>query len=64
MARVGNGGGGRWPVALLCVGVFCVGISALFAHRALAEATPLMLAAWRMGLASLFFLALRFAPPR
>ncbi len=37
--------------------VFLVSTAALFAHRALAEVTPLALAAWRLGFASLFFLA-------
>jgi len=38
---------------LLAVGA--VSTSGLFAHRALAEATPLALAAWRLGLASVLF---------
>lgn len=42
----------------LLVGVFLVSTAGLFAHRALAEATPLAIAAWRLGLASLFFLGL------
>ncbi len=41
----------------LLLAVFLVSTAALFAHRALAETTPLALAAWRLGLASLFFLA-------
>lgn len=40
---------------LLLLAVFLVSTAALFAHRALAEATPLAIAAWRLGLAALFF---------
>ena len=43
---------------LLLLGVFLVSTAGLFAHQALAEATPLAVAAWRLGLAALFFLAL------
>ncbi len=43
------------PLLLLLVAVFLVSTAALFAHRALAEATPLAIAAWRLGLAALFF---------
>lgn len=43
---------------LLFLAVFLVSTAGLFAHRALAEATPLAIAAWRLGLASLFFLGL------
>ncbi len=43
---------------LLVLAVFLVSTAGLFAHRALAEATPLAIAAWRLGLASLFFLGL------
>lgn len=43
-------------VGLLLLAVLLVSSAALFAHRALAEATPLAIAAWRLGLASLFFL--------
>lgn len=43
---------------LLLLAVFLVSTAGLFAHRALAEATPLAIAAWRLGLASLFFLGL------
>ena len=49
----------RLPLLLLSIGVICVSVSALIARRALFEATPLMLAAWRMGLASLFFLGVQ-----
>lgn len=40
---------------LLLLAVFLVSTAALFAHRALLEATPLAIAAWRLGLAALFF---------
>lgn len=40
---------------LLLLAVFLVSTAALFAHRALAEATPLAIAAWRLGLAAVFF---------
>ncbi len=40
---------------LLLLAVFLVSTAGLFAHRALAEATPLAIAAWRLGLASVFF---------
>ncbi len=43
------------PLALLLLAVFLVSTAALFAHRALLEATPLAIAAWRLGLAALFF---------
>ena len=43
---------------LLLLAVFLVSTAGLFAHRALAEATPLSIAAWRLGLASLFFAGL------
>ena len=43
---------------LLLLAVFLVSTAGLFAHRALAEATPLAIAAWRLGLASLFFAGL------
>lgn len=49
----------RLPLLFLSVGVICVSVSALIARRALFEVTPLMLAAWRMGLASLFFLGVQ-----
>lgn len=42
---------------LLLLAVVCVSSAALFAHRALQEATPLAVAAWRLGFASLFFIA-------
>ncbi len=42
---------------LLLLGVVCVSSAALFAHRALLEATPLAVAAWRLGFAAVFFLA-------
>ena len=41
---------------LLLFAVFVVSTAGLFAHRALAEATPLAVAAWRLGLAALLFL--------
>ncbi len=43
---------------LLLLAVFLVSTAGLFAHRALVEATPLAIAAWRLGLAALFFLGL------
>lgn len=43
------------PLLLLLLAVFLVSTAALFAHRALAEATPLAIAAWRLGLAAVFF---------
>ena len=43
---------------LLLLAVFFVSTAGLFAHRALVEATPVAIAAWRLGLASLFFLGL------
>ena len=43
---------------MLLLAVFLVSTAGLFAHRALFEATPLAIAAWRLGLASLFFLGL------
>ena len=43
---------------LLFLAVFLVSTAGLFAHRALAEAAPLAIAAWRLGLASLLFLGL------
>ncbi len=43
---------------LLLLGVFLVSTAGLFAHQALAEATPLAVAAWRLGLAALFFLGI------
>lgn len=49
---------------LLLLAVFLVSTAGLFAHRALAEATPLAIAAWRLGLASLFFLGLSAAGTR
>ena len=45
-------------ILLLLLAVFLVSTAGLFAHRALVEATPLAIAAWRLGLASLFFLGL------
>jgi drug/metabolite transporter (DMT)-like permease len=41
---------------LLLLAMVCVSSAALFAHRALQEATPLAISAWRLGFASLFFL--------
>jgi len=43
---------------LLLLAVFLVSTAGLFAHQALAEATPLAIAAWRLGLAALFFTGL------
>ncbi len=43
---------------LLLLAVFLVSTAGLFAHRALVEATPLAIAAWRLGLAALVFLGL------
>ena len=43
---------------MLLVAVFLVSTAGLFAHRALVEASPLAIAAWRLGLAALFFLGL------
>lgn len=40
---------------ILLLAVFLVSTAGLFAHQALAEATPLAIAAWRLGLASVFF---------
>ncbi len=42
---------------ILILAVFLISTGGLFAHRALMEATPLALAAWRLGLASVFFLS-------
>ena len=49
---------------LLLLAVFLVSTAALFAHRALAEATPLAIAAWRLGLAAVFFFLLSLIGPR
>ena len=43
---------------ILLLAVFLVSTAGLFAHQALAEATPLAIAAWRLGLAALFFAGL------
>lgn len=43
---------------ILLLAVFIVSTAGLFAHQASAEATPLAIAAWRLGLASLFFMGL------
>ena len=43
------------PRVILLLAVFLVSTAGLFAHQALAEATPLAIAAWRLGLAALFF---------
>ncbi len=40
----------------LLLAVFLVSTAGLFAHQALVEATPLAVAAWRLGLAALFFI--------
>ena len=48
---------------LLLLAVFLVSTAGLFAHQALTEATPLAIAAWRLGLAAVFFLGLSFAAP-
>ncbi len=55
------------PLLLLLLAVFLVSTAALFAHRALAEAAPLAIAAWRLGLAAVFFAgwgAVKAAPAR
>ena len=44
---------------LLILAIFLVSTAGLFAHRALFEAAPLAIAAWRLGLAALFFLGWR-----
>ena len=49
---------------LLLLAVFLVSTAGLFAHQALAEATPLAVAAWRLGLAALFFLGMSVFGPR
>ena len=43
---------------ILLLAVFLVSTAGLFAHQALAQATPLAIAAWRLGLAALFFAGL------
>ncbi len=43
---------------ILLLAVFLVSTAGLFAHQALVQATPLAIAAWRLGLASLFFTGL------
>ena len=50
----------RRPILLLAV--FLVSTAGLFAHQALREATPLAIAAWRLGLAALFFGGLSLLP--
>ncbi len=47
---------------LLLLAVFLVSTAGLFAHQALSEATPLAIAAWRLGLAALFFGGLSLLP--
>lgn len=47
---------------LLLLAVFFVSTAGLFAHQALAEATPLAIAAWRLGLAAIFFVGLSSLP--
>ncbi len=47
---------------ILLLAVFLVSTAGLFAHQALAEATPLAIAAWRLGLAALFFGGLSLLP--
>jgi len=49
---------------LLLLAVFLVSTAGLFAHQALVEATPLAVAAWRLGLAALFFLGISWLAPR
>ncbi len=49
---------------LLLLAVVLVSTAGLLAHRALAEATPLAVAAWRLGLAALFFLGVSLFGPR
>lgn len=48
---------------ILLAAVFLVSTAGLFAHQALAEATPLAIAAWRLGLAALFFGGLSLLRP-
>ena len=48
---------------ILLLAVFLVSTAGLFAHQALTEATPLAIAAWRLGLAALFFGALSLLRP-
>jgi len=43
---------------ILLLAVFLVSTAGLFAHQALSQATPLAIAAWRLGLAALFFTGL------
>ena len=43
---------------ILLLAVFLVSTAGLFAHQALAEATPLAIAAWRLGMAAVFFVGL------
>ena len=43
---------------ILLLAVFLVSTAGLFAHQALTQATPLAIAAWRLGLASVFFAGL------
>ena len=47
---------------ILLLAVFLVSTAGLFAHQALSEATPLAIAAWRLGLAALFFGGLSLLP--
>ena len=47
---------------ILLLAVFLVSTAGLFAHQALQEATPLAIAAWRLGLAALFFGGLSLIP--
>lgn len=48
---------------ILLLAVFLVSTAGLFAHQALAQATPLAIAAWRLGLASFFFAGLALLRP-
>ncbi|MGI4792285.1 MAG: DMT family transporter [Janthinobacterium lividum] len=43
---------------ILLLAVFLVSTAGLFAHQALTGATPLAIAAWRLGLAAVFFIGL------
>ena len=47
---------------ILLLAVFLVSTAGLFAHQALSEATSLAIAAWRLGLAALFFGGLSLLP--
>jgi drug/metabolite transporter (DMT)-like permease len=46
------------PLFLLALGVACVSTAGVIARRALVEATPLAVAAWRLGIAAVFLIAI------